>query len=175
MTWSWEMAKNLYEVHELLCASDAHHAQIHGLPVPVRRFESTRRYVEAGVVHLLRYGGDAAGMFTLTWESPFDEHTGVFPNRWKPAYLQRLALHPEWLQRDSLVGTRCLRRAIELATDTGADALRAEANPDLLATCALLRLFGFEQYGLVYTNGILRRIYLEKKLAGILSSGGASP
>jgi GNAT superfamily N-acetyltransferase len=162
-SWSWGIATDADAVHALLCASDAHHAQTYGLPAPARRIETTKRSVEAGAVHILQHGTEFVGMFSLTWEPSFDVAGTAFPERLKPAYLQRLAVRPDWL--GSLVGLRCVRRAVELAAERGADALRADANPDLTATSALLRLFGFRQYGDVQSSESgLRRIHLEKEL-----------
>lgn len=175
MVWSWEIATDLQEVHELLCTSDAQQALMYGVPAPVRRLESTRRHVEAGATRILRQDGDAAGMFTLTWVPPFNEETARFPSRLKPAYLQRLVVSPRWRRGDSLVGPRCLRCAIEVAIDRGADALRAEANPDLKATRTFMQLLGFEQHGPTLTDGALRRIYLEKDLRLATGGSGALP
>src|SRR5690349_6829810 len=116
MSWLWEVSPNVEQVHALLCASDAYNATAE-LPPPERRIETTRRHVERGSVHVLRHGSDYAGMFTLTREPPFDQDLSIFPPAEKPFYLSRLAVHPEYLKGNSIVGVRCVRKAIELATD----------------------------------------------------------
>jgi hypothetical protein len=163
-SWSWEISTNVDEVHEILCASDAYTATREA-PPPVRNIETTRRRVRAGSVHVLRSGAEAVAMFTLTWDAPFAEDTTIFPPAQKPAYIGRLAIRPEWLARDSIVGARCLRRAVELAVSAGADALRSEANPDLVRVLTLLHLFGFEEYGRAQSEDGRRRVYLQKVLA----------
>lgn len=161
--WSWETATDPEEVHTLLCASDAYQAARYGVAVPMRQRSTTDRLVRAGAVHLLRLGPDAIGMFTLSHTPPFDD-LSTFPPARNPAYLQRLAVRPEHLHDTSIAGARCLRKAIELAQHSGADALRAEANPDLTATRTLLQLMGFSQYGEVNTDGVRRWVFLQKAL-----------
>ncbi|QPA01354.1 hypothetical protein OIM90_22375 [Streptomyces sp. AD16] len=59
-----------------------------------------------------------------------------------------------------------MREAIRLAASLGADALRAEANPDLRETRALLASLGFEQCGPVHSDDTGRRyVHLHKSLA----------
>jgi|SRR5215203_3227382 len=158
---SWEVSNNAEEVHALLCASDAYHAT-HAVPAPMRNMETTRRRVQEGSVHILRLGTEAVAMFTLTWDAPFAEGTVFFPPACKPAYIGRLAVKPDCLEGDSIIGAQCLRRAVELATSAGADAIRSEANPDLTRMRTLLRLFGFEEYGLTQSEDGRRRVYLQK-------------
>lgn len=163
MSWSWEISTNVEQVHALLCASDAHNATA-DLPPPTRRIETTRHHVESGSVHVLRHGSNYAGMFTLTREAPFDQDLSIFPLAEKPVYLSRLAVHPAYLKDNSIVGVRCVRKAIEIATDQGADALRSEANPDLVHVFTLLNLLGFHQFGPTLSDGVRRRVYLQKSL-----------
>jgi hypothetical protein len=103
-------------------------------------------------------------MFTLTREPPFDQDLTIFPPTEKPVYLSRLAIQPEYLKQHSIVGVRCVRKAIEFAMDQGADAIRSEANPDLLQVFTLLNLLGFRQYGPTLSQGARRRVYLQKSL-----------
>jgi len=78
--------------------------------------------------------------------------------------MTRLAVEPQWLLQGPLIGARCVRKAIEIASSAGADAIRAEANPDLGDVRTLLDLFGFEQYGAANSAGGFRRVYLQKSL-----------
>jgi hypothetical protein len=159
-------ATDVGQVHELLCASDAYAAARYGLPAPVRNPATSCSLVEQGLVHLLRRGGVAAAMFTLGWNPPFEPPT-EFPPAAKPAYLRRLAVAPAHLAEDPLLGAQTLRRAVEVATALGADALRAETNPDLSGIVALMTTFGFRQYGLTRTDGWMRRVYLQKQLPAL--------
>jgi hypothetical protein len=164
MAWVWQVATDSEEVHDLLRACDAYQASQSGTPAPVRRPETTAARVLAGNVHTLRHKGSLAAMFTLTWTAPFEE-PGIYPPASRPGYLCRLAVRPDLLAGGSLLGARCVRKAVELATGGGADELRAEANPDLTQTRELLGHLGFEQCGPVYGDpGGARRVYLRKVL-----------
>jgi len=121
--------------------------------------------VRSGSVHLLRHEGRPAAMFTLTWEPPFDASATTFPPARKPIYMGRLAVAPEWLANGSLVGVRCVRRAIEIAEQAGADALRSEANPDLARVRALLDALGFEECAAFQSADGRRAVHLQKTLA----------
>jgi hypothetical protein len=162
-SWAWETSKNAEEVHALLCACDAHQATARA-PAPLRNPLTTARRVSEGSVHVLRSGPCAVATFTLTWDPPFSAELTVFPEASKPAYLGRLAVLPGWLEHGSLVGARCVRRAIELAARAGADALRAEANPDLSRVVALLSQLGFVEYSSSQAEDGRRRAYLQKQL-----------
>jgi hypothetical protein len=161
--WVWEVASDAQEVHHLLCASDAYIATTK-TPAPHRNRSTTENRVRSGSVHLLRHDGEAVAMFTLTWEPPFAEGIASFPLARKAAYLSRLAVCPDWLERSELVGVQCLRKAAELATAAGADALRSEANPDLEKVRTLLALFGFVEYQADRSTDGRRRVYLQKDL-----------
>jgi hypothetical protein len=128
-------------------------------PAPARRLAPTRRRVFASAVHLLRVEGEPVAMFTLTWEPAFDTGLDVFPPARLAAYMSRLAVAPG---HDALTGARCVRRAA--AAEAGADVLRSEANPDLRASDALLRMHGFEPFGPVEVAGGLRGVRLQKQL-----------
>ena len=163
MAWSWEVSTDIEEVHSLLCACDAYQSN-RELPAPVRSIETTRRRVRAGSVHLLRFGTEPVAMFTLTLDPPFSDDRATFPSALKPTYLSRLAVRPDWLARGSIVGARCIRKAIEVAASLGADAVRSEANPDLKGVTTVLRLFGFQEYGRTQAEDGRRRVYLQKTL-----------
>jgi hypothetical protein len=162
--WSWGIATDPVETHELLCACDRFQAERHPSPVPRRSFATTEARVREGAVHLLRADGEPAGMFTLTWQPPFDAGADAPPDAGRPAYLGRLAVHPRWLAAGSMVGVQCVRRAIEAAREAGADVLRSEANPDLAGTWELLRTLGFTPLGPVEESGGVRRAKLQKTL-----------
>ncbi len=59
--------------------------------------------------------------------------------------MQRLAVAPPDYP-DGLVGFHAVRHAVQLAAAAGADALRAEANPDLSAVLTMLTAVGFRRY-----------------------------
>ncbi|MGC4807628.1 hypothetical protein [Micromonospora sp. DT233] len=161
----WVVADDPVEVHDLLCASDAHQAAATGSPVPARRLATTSQRVASGSVHLLRAGGRAVGMFTLTWDAPYDASAVPFPAARRPSYLSRLSVRPDELAAGSLVGVRCVRRAIQVAGAQGADDLRAEANPDLAPTWALLTGLGFLPCGPTHSDAAGRSwAYLHRPL-----------
>ncbi|MGW2051685.1 hypothetical protein ACWCPF_42120 [Streptomyces sp. NPDC001858] len=164
--WTWETARDPDQAHALLRACDSYQARKYGSAAPVRNFRTTERRVQAGEVHLLRHGGEAAGMFTLSWDPPFTLAPDVFPPAVEPAYLGRLAVAEKWLADGTPIGATCVRRAMELASAGGADALRSEANPALTDTLKLLELLGFRRHGPVLTDGTGRRaVRLQKDLA----------
>lgn len=161
----WSRAADAREVHELLCVSDAYAAARHDLPAPVRHLLTSRDLVGQGLVHLRRREGVAVAMFTLGWQPPHAPPK-EYPPAVRPAYLQRLAVDPASLGKDALLGAQTLRRAVEVAAALGADAIRAETNPDLGGIVALLTHFGFLPYGPILTEGWMRRVYLQKQLPG---------
>ncbi|MFE6311731.1 GNAT family N-acetyltransferase [Streptomyces rochei] len=165
-TWSWETGRDPDEIHALLCACDAARAAQTGSPVPQRSPATTRLRVQEGSVHVLRRDGRLAATFTITRRAPFTCNDAL-PAAHRPAYLGRLAVDPLWLGEGSIVGAQCIRRAVEVAQEAGADAVRAEANPDLTETMKLLKLLGFRQYGPdVVDDGGFRRAQLQMKLTG---------
>ncbi|MFD6880243.1 MULTISPECIES: GNAT family N-acetyltransferase [unclassified Streptomyces] len=165
MTGGWEDATDPVEVHTLLEACDAYQAEVTDTPRPVRRTETTSAFVTAGHVRLLREHGRAVGMFTLTTR-PGAEGPAGQPYAARPAYLSRLAVAPDHLAAGSLIGARCVREAIRLAVALGADAIRAEANPDIRSTRTLLESLGFEQFGPVHSDDTGRRfVHIHKPLA----------
>ncbi|MBB4688777.1 hypothetical protein [Amycolatopsis jiangsuensis] len=161
----WEVATDADEVHTLLRASDRHQGDRFGSPVPARNPATTESRVRAGVVQVLRHSDRLAAMFTLTWQPPFEEPAGVFPFARTPAYLSRLAVRPDLVTAGSLAGLQCLRRAVGLALEQGADVLRAEANPDLESTVDTMVLLGFSRCdGEFGGDGTPRRVYLQHRL-----------
>jgi hypothetical protein len=99
MSGSWEVGNDVEEIHALLCASDAHHANDRS-PAPSRNIETTRERARTGAVHVFRHDGEAIAMFTLTQTAPFAEPTSSFPAARQPTYLSRLVVAPHWLARD---------------------------------------------------------------------------
>ncbi|UBU11334.1 hypothetical protein [Nonomuraea gerenzanensis] len=163
--WAWEDGQDAAELHELLVRSDAYQAGRTGTAAPARRIETTRALVSRGSVHVLRHGGQAVASFTLSCSPPSGLDPSAFPAAGDPVYLSRLAVLPELLAEGSFAGVRCVRRAIRLATAAGADALRAEANPDLTDTRTMLLGLGFEQQGPVHADETGRRyVHLQKLL-----------
>ncbi|MFF1542315.1 hypothetical protein [Streptomyces sp. NPDC058291] len=161
----WEVATDADEVHELLCASDRCQAERFASPVPRRNPATTEFRVRNGLVHLLRSEGRAAAMFTLTEAPTFDVPPGVFPAARSPAYLSRLAVRPDLVAAASLAGPLCLRRAMALARERGADMLRAEANPDIESTVECMVLLGFRRCAAVPDDDAgPRRIHLYRVL-----------
>jgi hypothetical protein len=161
--WIWETARDAGEIHALLCACDTFVATPTAKP-PLRNVETTRRLVGEGATQVLRHQGGAVASFNLLWKAPFNESNARFPFASRPAFLGRLAVDPKWLERGAIVGAQCLRRAIDLALECGADALRAETNPDLVRMKALLDLFGFAEYGTACDPDGRRRVYLHLSL-----------
>lgn len=162
--WCWKIASDAREVHELLVASDTHHATA-SAPAPMRDPATTARHVEAHVVHGLRYGGELVAMFTLTDIPPRGLDSSVFTPALRPAYLQRLAVRSDWLAKGELLGIRCVRRACEVARARAADALRAEVNPDIESTHAMLLACGFQQIGPAIAVDGRRKAFLERRFA----------
>ncbi|MEU5646352.1 hypothetical protein [Streptomyces milbemycinicus] len=172
-SWHWQTATGADEVHTLLTSCDAHQAAISGTPAPRRRQETTRRLVESGSVHLLRHTTGPAGMFTLTRRPPSGTDEEVFPPAERPLYLSRLAVAPAWLTAPALVGLRCVRRAVEVAAGMGGDVLRAQVNPDLRDTCALLGLLDFTPCGPTFDDGSGRRhAHLHRLLDPVAAGAG---
>ncbi|MEV6421250.1 hypothetical protein [Streptomyces sp. NPDC051662] len=160
----WEIAHLDIEVHALLCASDALHARLSGTPAPQRNPRTTRSRVRDGCVRVLRRSGSAVASFTLTAEPPFPPDEVRFEPAARPLYLSRLAVLPALLEAGEPAGLRCLRQAVSEARSQGADALRAQANPDLRGTWALLAHLGFEQQGPVLEDAGVHRVYLQRRL-----------
>jgi hypothetical protein len=91
----------------------------------------------------------------------FDPAEGSLPETLNPWYMQRLAVTPQ--SPDPLTGFHAVRHAVETARAAGADALRAQANPDLAMVLRMLTVLGFVRYG-TDESGPLRRTYLQMPL-----------
>ena len=160
---AWEVARDIDEVHDLLLSCDAHQAAATRTAVPARNRGTTPRRVERGQVQLLRCDGRAIASVTVSDDPPF-----TLPPFLAPApgcrYISRLSVSPAELNSGGLVGLQCLRRAVEVARESGGLVLLSEANPDMESTWRLLALVGFREYGPVDETGQARRAYLEKVL-----------
>lgn len=163
-SWIWETAADADEIHALLCASDRSVATPEA-PAPQRNRDSTHRLILAGATQVLRRDGVAVASFNLLDTPPFDESYGHFPPARHPLYLGRLAVDPAWTGSGSLIGAQCVRCAIEMARAAGADALRAETNPDLIRMRALLGTFAFAEYGAMSDPDGRRRVCLQLSFA----------
>ncbi len=162
-TIDWSRATDAHEVHELLLACDAFNATP-SAPAPRRNFTTTERSVALGNVYVARRAAHLVASFTLSDEPPFIADLSVFPAAERPLYLRRLTVSPDVLEQGSIVGAQCLRKATEVAIALGADAIRAEANPDLVKVFTLLTLFGFREYARSSPTDANRRAYLQKFL-----------
>jgi len=163
-SWTWEIAEDPGEVHQFLCRSDAYHATAQA-PAPRRLQETSELHVRNRSTHLLRQGGTPVAMFTLTQEPRFVIEAIAFLPAQKPIYLSRLAVGSACFMGGSMVGAQALRRAMEVARESGADAIRSEANPDLARSYALLEMFGFKVCNMEPLSGQLRRAHLQLDLA----------
>jgi GNAT superfamily N-acetyltransferase len=160
----WESARDAEEIHALLCASDAFVATPEA-PPPKRNRATTQRLIDEGATQVLRHDGRAVASINLLWTPPFEMGQAQFPPAARPAFLARLAVDPEWAKRGSILGAQCIRRAMDLALERGADAIRCEANPDLTRTRAMLGLFGFSEHGAAQDPDGRRRVYLHLALS----------
>jgi hypothetical protein len=161
VTIHWAMAvpgRDDRTVHELIAASDRAAAARSGTRPPVRRLDSTTYLVETGAVHLARVNGVPIATVTAGPRPSFDTAETGLPEAQHPWYMQRLAVRPDC--SDPLVGVQAVRRAIAAARAHGADAVRAEANPDLTDVLTLLALHGFVRYG-TNASGPARRTFLQ--------------
>lgn len=140
MTVVWTIAADPSVVHRLLEDSDRAAAARSGSIAPTRRWSSTQQLVAAGLVHVGTDGGRVVATVTVGPTPTFavdETRLTAAPNPW---YVQRLAVAPD---APALVGLQALRRAIETARASGADAVRAEANPAIADVVALLEAHGF--------------------------------
>ena len=165
MSTDWQLAApgpDEQAVHALVTASDQAAAARSGTQPPVRRRASTAYLVGAGAVHLARIDGVPVATVTAGPRPSFDPDAAGVPDAARPWYMQRLAVHPDC--PDRLAGAQAVRRAIAAARAHGADALRAEANPELSDVLALLTLHGFVRYRTDAT-GATPRTFLQLALA----------
>lgn len=166
----WDTARDARTVHALVEESDRAAALRTGTAAPVRRPEATRRLVDLGVVRLGRVDGVAVVTVTVGPVPSFDPDGSALPRAELPWYMQRLAVRPGC--PDPLAGVRAVRHAVELASAAGADALRAEANPDLPDVLTLLTALGFTRHNTL--DGTPRRTRLHHCLARRPSTTGGS-
>ena len=159
----WIVGTDPVAIHDLLTRCDAYTATSTA-PAPKRNLGATRAYVEAGEVFALSDGVGLAASITVTWRPPFNHKLAVFPVAARPAYITRLCVAPEWLDRGAILGARCLRHAVERAAARGADAMRSEANPELKSMLALLTLAGFREHARGITEDGRHWALLEKRL-----------
>jgi len=158
--WAWEVAGNAAEVHALLEASDLAHRE--NGPVPQRNWTATQKLVESGCVHLLRCQGSPAAMFTITESPPFDTRGAGFEPARTPRYLQRLAVDPVLVGRlGPFPAMSAIRKLMEVASRQGADAVRSEANPDIVQVVRLLTAMGFRERARSVGPEGRPRVYLE--------------
>ncbi|MCC3769510.1 hypothetical protein [Streptomyces sp. UNOC14_S4] len=164
----WRTADDPLPVHALVESSDRAAARRSGTPPPRRRHASTRFLVARGLVRLGTEDGVPVVTVTVGPLPSFDSSSldpaeGALPGAERPWYMQRLAVTPA--HPDPLLGVRAVRHAMSLAAGAGADALRAEANPDLSDVLEMLCSLGFARYGTIDT-GPLRRTFLHLPLRG---------
>jgi hypothetical protein len=157
----WRAADNPDVVHRLIEASDRSAAARARIGVPKRSLETTRRLVSAGFVHLGLLGGEPVVTVTVGPVASFNPAETSLPEAPNPWYMQRLAVVPE--SPDPLAGFHAVRHALQCARAAGAGALRAEANPDLVAVLRMLTAVGFTRYG-TDESGPLRRTFLQLSL-----------
>jgi ribosomal protein S18 acetylase RimI-like enzyme len=157
MTLYWHTARDAQTVHALVEESDRAAALRTGTPAPHRRTAATRHLVEQGSVRLGTVDGFPVATVTVGAMPSFDADAGRLPYSRTPWYMQRLAVRPGF--PDPFLGLRAIRHAIERATAAGADALRAEANPDLSDVLALLTTLGFVRHATMDTAP--RRTWLQ--------------
>ncbi|EID79780.1 MULTISPECIES: hypothetical protein [Rhodococcus] len=158
MALVWRTADDVVMVHRLIEASDRRAAALTGTTAPPRRQESTQRLVAAGQVQLGLVAGQPVVTVTVGPVPSFDPAEAGMPEADEPWYMQRLAVAPDY--PDGLVGFHAVRHAVQLAAAAGADALRAEANPDLSAVLTMLTAVGFRRYR-THNSGRAPRTYLQ--------------
>lgn len=140
---SWRLADNPDVIHALVTDSDHAAGQRSGTPAPTRHRSSTEFLVAGGHVWLGSHDDRPVVTITVGPIAPFDPQRTTFPVAYRPWYMQRLAVGPDC--PDPLAGFTAARHAIAVAAASGADALRAQANPRLPAY-AMLLLLGFVRY-----------------------------
>ncbi|HTZ44966.1 MAG TPA: GNAT family N-acetyltransferase [Jatrophihabitans sp.] len=135
----WQQASDPDRVTRLLELSDR--AVAGDGPVPRRNPASTSRLVRDGSVFLLTDGDTDLAMITVCEAEPTEEGERYYPPTERPAYMRRLAVHPD--RQGSLLAMQAVQHAIRIARQRGATALRCETNPDNEAALRLLQLQGF--------------------------------
>jgi ribosomal protein S18 acetylase RimI-like enzyme len=170
VTLRWMIATDAAAVHELIEASDRKAAESTGTKPPIRHLESSDRLVRKGFVHIGIQGHRLSVTVTIGPEPSFAVDQDVLPTAASPWYMQRLAISPD--SRDSLIGVQAVRHVISFAATHGADALRAEANPDLSRVLRMLTMLGFTRHA-TDLSGPLPRTYMHLMLPS--SDPGVSP
>lgn len=163
MTLQWAIATDEGIVHALIEASDRAAAERSGGIAPRRRRESTRYLVSRGVVHLGTAEAVPVVTVTVGPDPSFSPEQLPLPPAERPWCMQRLAVHPRC--PEPLAGVQAVRYAIEVASAAGADALRAEANPDLADVLRVLTALGFTRYH-TDDSAPAPRTYLQLALPG---------
>jgi hypothetical protein len=158
----WKVADEPATVHRLIEASDLRASKRTGKAPPQRRMESTQGLVASGFVHLGLLDGRPAVTVTVGDVPPFDLAESGLPPAADPRYMQRLAVDPD-VPGTFLLGFHAGRHAIAVATAAGADALRAETNPDYGDVVRMLTALGFEPYR-TDDSGPRRRIFLQRPI-----------
>lgn len=161
MILDWQIADDPQVIHHLIETSDQRAATISGTTSPKRQLEATRWLVSNGLVHVGLSSGHAAATVTVNPTPPFDLELADLPHAGAPLYMQRLAVDPD--APDKLLGLQAIRYAIKIATAAGADALRAEANPDLTNVLRMLTSTGFDRFR-TDESGAARRTFLQRAL-----------
>ncbi|MFJ8493731.1 hypothetical protein ACIRBZ_36125 [Streptomyces sp. NPDC094038] len=168
MTLYWQTARDAQTVQALVEESDRAAALRTGTPAPRRRTAATQHLVEQGSVRLGTLDGVPVATVTVGATPSFDAAAGPPPSARVPWYMQRLAVQPG--VPDRFLGLHAVRHAVEWATAAGADALRAEANPDLPDVLALLTTLGFVRYATADT--VPRRTWLQLPIRCGTNPGG---
>ncbi|MFI5907243.1 hypothetical protein [Dactylosporangium sp. NPDC051541] len=162
MNLVWRVADDPAVVHRIIEASDRRASQRSGKEPPKRRIESTRALVAAGLVHVGHLNARPSVTVTVGETAPFDVAESGLPAAEHPRYMQRLAVDPD-ADGALLLGFHAGRHAVAVATAAGADALRAETNPDYNDVVRMLAALGFEPYR-TDDSGPQRRIYLQRPI-----------
>ncbi|MEU6259174.1 hypothetical protein [Streptomyces sp. NPDC047043] len=169
MTLYWQTARDAQTVQSLVEESDRAAALRTGTPAPRRRTAATRHLVKQGSVRLGTVDGVPVATVTVGATPSFDAAVGGLSYARVAWYMQRLAVRPGIA--DPFLGLHAVRHAIECATAAGADALRAEANPDLSDVLALLTTLGFVRHATADT--VPRRTWLQLPIRrGTSPAGG---
>ena len=104
--------------------------------------------MERGECHVVTYGGEIAGFFTLTTR-PEECYERLTDGKWSAAgpycTIHRLAVHSRF--RGSDMSRELMRRALELARSYGVESVRADTHKKNKSMRALLTAFGFTYRG----------------------------
>lgn len=142
----WQQASDPDIVHAFLEASDRAVAG-EDAQVPTRSRDSSQRAVEHGWVWLLIAEGRPVAMITVSPEWTGGNVLYHFPDTPKPLYMRRLAVTPGLQGSGSLLSLRAIRKAVEVAREQDATALRCETNPAGEQAVRVLESAGFVRHG----------------------------